>query len=165
MEGAMIKNREYDRNTTTDEEAEMIRGCMRKIDEGIIEWSEIPRHTKYSLDLVSEGLERETRGVELFTMIVDLRRATMPTAVIREGIREAVFSRSQLLHTAVYTGRNSVLNVVARLIMSQTIANSYSVHRYRQEALEAARQKLAAGMPLAREDSLVRWRRIGDARF
>ncbi|MEM7155215.1 MAG: hypothetical protein AAF799_20370 [Myxococcota bacterium] len=161
----MIEDREYDRDTTTAEEAELIRGSMQKIEAGIIQWTEIPRHTRYSLGLVSQGLERQTQDMELFTMIIDLRRATMPTAVIRQAIREAIFSRDRLLHTAVFTGRNSVLNVVARLIMSQTICNRYSVHRHRDEALNVARQKLAMGMPPVQEDSLIHWRRVGDARF
>jgi hypothetical protein len=136
-----IVDREYLPSNTSDAEAEAIRSCMTLVEDRIIGYYETPRQTPYSVRLLAEGMARLTKGLTSFVLLIDLTRAHLPSAMVREALRDHIFSDPRLRYVAVYTGRNAAINVVARLVIRNSLhAVSFSISKTRGEALDLARR-------------------------
>jgi hypothetical protein len=136
-----IADREYLPSNTSDAEAEAIRSCITLVENRIVGYYETPRQTEYSVRLLAEGIARVTKGLESFVLLIDLTRAHLPSAKVREALREHVFSDPRLRYVAVYTGRNAAINVVARLVIRNSLHQvSFSISTTRDQALDLARR-------------------------
>jgi hypothetical protein len=136
-----IADRAYLPNNTSDAEAEAIRSCMTLLEDQIVDYYETPRQTEYSVQLLAEGMARVTKGLKSFVLLIDLTRAHLPSATVREALREHIFSDPRLRYVAVYTGRNAAINVVARLVIRNSLHRvSFSISTTRGEALALARR-------------------------
>lgn len=69
-------------------------------------------------------------------LIVDLTDADRPNAKNRALLTHHGQMIRDLKHVAVFTGRNALMNVVAKFLLSP-IYRSYSVHKTREQAEEA----------------------------
>jgi hypothetical protein len=111
------------------------------VENRIVGYYETPRQTDYSVRLLAEGMARVTRGLESFVLLIDLTRAHLPSATVRAALREHIFSDPRLRYVAVYTGRNAAINVVARLVIRNSLHRvSFSISTTRDQALDLARR-------------------------
>lgn len=76
-----------------------------------------------------------------YFLIVDLTLASRPTAEIRQHIfKKFGLIKSNVLHVAIFTEKNILLNMAATFVMKRTKLQSFSIHKKLKEA-EAAIEK------------------------
>jgi hypothetical protein len=146
----VIENRFYERENTSPAEADEIRALVTLIEPGLLKYRETPKVTAYSIQLLAEAAVRISAGLQSYAMVIDLRDAELPSAKARKALRESLFSDPRLSYVAVFTGKNSVINVVAKLVLSQSMGGlRFSVSQHEQQALEKAREGLKSSATLS----------------
>ena len=139
----MILDREYHEDDTSPAELEALRGRVTLVDRRIVRLVEIPRPTEFSARVFGERIGSIDRDPGGFALLVDLSEAGVPSARVRDRLREDIFGHPDLVYGAIFTGRNAALTVVAKLVVSLALGGRFSVSSTEPEALARAREALA----------------------
>ncbi len=119
---------------TAEEQA--LRDHIRLREDGIIQWTEVAEPSAYVMRLFREEiLEKAPPGP--VDILIDLTGAGRPNAAAREGLRALFGSIPSLGAVAAYTERNLLLNSAARFVLRKSCPGRSSVHKTKQEALDA----------------------------
>ena len=137
-----ITDREYHEHDTSAGDAELIRARVREIRPNILLYRELERPTVYSVRLLAEGVERLRRAGGRFALVVDLSKAGLPSATVRQALRETLLSHEGLVFVSAFTDRNIAIKVAAGLVLSQATSVKYAVSRTEGEALRRAFEAL-----------------------
>jgi hypothetical protein len=122
---------------STPEEIQAIKDSVRLCEPGIVSWRELPVQSIYHLNLMEEKLIELTRDLPRFDLLIDLVEADAPGPEIRERLKSLFSGQSKLGKTAVFTGKNFMLNVAAKFVLGGSVGlRNFSVHRTLEEALE-----------------------------
>ena len=134
----MVEAKEYGPQSTPEEVA-ALRERVRLHQEGIILFEEVPVMCEFQIDVCYDEIERLLRAHPGSSLIIDLRVAPRPDAHLREYLRGRFQRmRGHIKHVAVFTGKNFLVNVAAKFILTG-VMDSLSVHRTLAEAEEAIR--------------------------
>jgi hypothetical protein len=120
-----------------------LRARVRKLEDRLFMYDEVPVQTPFSLDLLFDRLEELTAGLDRFAYVVDLSGVKRPDARVRETLRQRVSRiRPHLAHVAVVVGGNAVIRAVATMAAFAVGFRSFTIHASVDEALEACRRAL-----------------------
>lgn len=104
---------------------------------GILMYREAPIQSLFQLDLFEEKINALVSGLDSYVMVVDLTGAKAPSAEIRARLRQLLAAQTKLRKIAVFTGRNFMLNIAAKFVLSGAGLHHFSVHTTLEQALRA----------------------------
>lgn len=124
---------------STPEEIGELRARVRLHEAGILIYEEIPVVTEFQLGICFGRVEELLREHPGAALIIDIRDSQRPPPAIREAL-QGWYNRLQdrLTRIAVVTGKNFLINIIAKFIMSG-IPQKVTVHTTVAEAAEALR--------------------------
>lgn len=131
-----IEAREYGPEITA-EEREALRERIYMFTDDILIWQEVPVQTCNTVAVHGEKVMELTADLENFFLLIDLTEAGRPKAEIIDCLRKVMGSLTGLRYAAVYTGKNFILNVAAKFVMGRMGFVAYSIHKTKEEALDA----------------------------
>lgn len=131
-----IKEKPYGPDMTNEERDALLERVYMFSDDTVI-WHEVPIQTNYQLEMFGEKMLKLTQNIEKFYLIIDLSAAERPSAENIECIRKIMKKFHRLKHAAVYTGKNFMLNIAAKFVLSRIGILSYSIHKTQDDALKS----------------------------
>jgi len=131
-----IEARPYGPDISTSER-ETLKAQVTLLDKNIIYWREAPVTTPYQIDVYAEKLIELTRELEDYYLLIDLTDTNRPSPEVLDRIRQVMSTQTKLRHAAVFTGKNFLLNVAAKFVLTRIGFASFSIHKIRDEALAA----------------------------
>ncbi len=140
---------EPDAATRADARArDPLRALIRWLEPGLmILYEETERPSLRSVDVMREELTAKTAALPGYAMLVDVSRALMPGAEIREKIGE-MFADPHLVYTVVVHGDDPVKKLTAELILEPVASGRYAIVSTRERAVALLRARLVdAGLP------------------
>jgi hypothetical protein len=124
---------------STPEEIAALKERVYVHSPGVIMYREVPVMTLFQLGLFEEKLNELSAALDSYALIIDLTETEAPSAPIRARLKELFVGQTKMRQTVVYTGKNFMLNVAAKFVLAQAGLRSFSVHKTREQALEALR--------------------------
>ena len=104
-------------------------------------FEEVPVGSAFQIDVCIDRVEELLREHDCHNLIIDLRAAGRPTPACREQLRSRVTAiQQQLKAVAVFTGKNFLVNVAARFVLTG-IPQRISVCKTLAAAEEAIRNE------------------------
>jgi hypothetical protein len=138
-----IEARPYHADSTATDERDELRARIRKLDDRLFLFNEVPVQTPFTLDVLFDRLEELTEGLDRFAYVVDLSGVKRPDARVRERLRQRVGRISpHLAHVAAVVGGNAVIRAVAKMAAFAAGFRSFTVHASVDGAIEACRRAL-----------------------
>jgi hypothetical protein len=122
---------------STPEEVQAIKDCVYVYKPGIVMYKELPVQSIFQLDLFHEKLNDVGSKLESYALLIDLIEAKPPGAEIRTRLKTLFGSQKNMRTAAAFTGKNFMLNVAAKFVLSGIGLKSFTVHKTLDEALEA----------------------------
>ena len=122
---------------STPAEVQAIKDCVYLYQPGIVMYRELPIQSLFQLDLFHEKLNEVGSQLPSYALLIDLVEAKPPNAEIRTRLKTLFGSQKNMRTAAVFTGKNFMLNVAAKFVLSGIGLKSFTVHKTLQEALEA----------------------------
>ena len=121
----------------SENEREILRAQVSLIDDDIILWREAPLTTVPQIDVYGEKLTELARQLDKVYLLIDLTDTNRPSADVLDRLRKVMSTQQNLCHAAVFTGMNFLLNVAAKFVLARIGFASFSIHKTREQALEA----------------------------
>jgi hypothetical protein len=131
-----LQSRPYGEDSTP-EEIQAIRARIYRYADKLIMYREVPVQSRFQLRHFEERLNEVSADMDYYDLLIDLTAAEPPNAEMRELLKKLFSAQTKLRKTAVFTGRNFMLNVAARFVLGMAGLRSFSVHKTQEEALEA----------------------------
>lgn len=131
-----LEARAYGPDSTPDE-VQAIRDRISVLRDDIILYREMPVQSPFHLDLFDDELGRLALTMPQLALLIDLTEARPPSAETRERLRQIFGALTTLRAAAVFTGRNFVVNLAAKFVLSGLNLRSYTIHRTQEEAIQA----------------------------
>ena len=129
---------------STPEEIRAIEDCVFVHAPGILYWRELPVQSEFQLRIFDERLRALCREWTEYRLLIDLEVATPPGAAVRAGLRKVFQGQEEKLRRiAVFTGKNFMLNVTAKFVLTNAGMRRFTVHRTLAEAEEELAHDLA----------------------
>lgn len=120
---------------------EAVRARVVLLRDNIVAIREVGAPTLRHVEAMFDRISEVTRGLERFPLLVDLTEASRPTAELRAALRGRLrLEESRLSHVAIFTGENFLVSIAVQFVMRGQHVRSFSVHRTREQALEAIRR-------------------------
>ena len=133
---ATIEARAYGLESTP-EEVKALKDRVYFLSQGVIMYHEVPILSPFQLDRFEEKLNELAATVDAYTLVIDLTEAEPPSAPIRARLKKLFLAQPKMKQTVVYTGKNFMLNVAAKFVLGGIGLRAFSVHKTREQALEA----------------------------
>ena len=130
-----VEARAYGPNSTPAE-VEALRGQIWVFAPGIIMYKEIPVLSLFHLDVYEQRLVELAATMESFKLLIDLRVAGRPNAAVRDRLKKMFARPGDMSQVAVFTGRNLLLNMAAKFVLSSAGLPRVSVVKTLDDALE-----------------------------
>jgi hypothetical protein len=131
-----LESRPYGEDSTP-QEIEAIRARVYKYSDNLIMYNEVPIPSRFQLRHFEERMNEISAQMDHYDLLIDLTAAQPPGAEIREQLKTLFSKQKKLRKTAVFTGRNFMLNVAARFVLGRAGLREFSVHKSQEDALEA----------------------------
>lgn len=134
----MLEDRPYCENSTV-EEIHLIenRVYIWESSKNIIFLNEVSHQSVFTVNLVFDKIEKLTRDLPRFGMLVNLSNIKRPDAETRRTVNYRYGQLKKMHYCSIYTGKNQLLNTTVKFIMYgfKTGAN-YAVVKSQQEAIK-----------------------------
>ncbi len=127
--------RKFDEGCSAEEEREL-RARISVREDGIISWNEVAEPSEFVMRLFREEILKKARPGPI-DILIDLTGAGRPDAAAREGLRALFGSIANIGAVAAFTERNLLLNSAARFVLRRSCPKNSSVHKTKEEALDA----------------------------
>ena len=135
-----IENRAYEPNSTP-EEILALKDRVSFYDDEIVLYKETPVQTEFQLDICFKQIEDITSELSSFFLIIDLTEAQPPSANIRSLLRlKFMRLKDKLPYVALYTGKNFMLNLAAKFVLSNLDLKAFSIFKTKKEAIGSIAQ-------------------------
>jgi hypothetical protein len=122
---------------STQDEVQAIKDCIYVYKPGVVMYRELPIQSIFQLDLFHAKLNEVASTLASYALLIDLTDARPPNAAIRVRLKSLFGSQANMRTAAVFTGKNFMLNVAAKFVLSGIGLKSFTVHKTLPEALEA----------------------------
>jgi hypothetical protein len=122
---------------STPEEIQAIKNRVYVYAPGILMYQEAPVMSTFQLDLFEERLNELSAGMDSYLLLIDLTEVEPPGAEIRKRLKQLFGGQTKLKKTAVFTGRNFMLNVTAKFVLGGVGIRNFTVHKTLEEAHKA----------------------------
>lgn len=122
---------------STEEEIRALRDICYVYKDDIVAHKEPPVSSVFAVDLTFEKFKEITADLASFYLLLDLTECARPDAEFREHLKKRLSEFKKIRHVAAFTGQNFLLNIAAQFVFSGNLDTSFSVHKTREEALEA----------------------------
>jgi len=123
----------------TPAEIQAIRDCIYLLEPGIFYWLELPVQSDFQLQIFDQRLDELTQGLSSYRLLIDLVTATPPNAAVRAALRRVFGNQRKLERAAAFSGRNFLLNVAAKFVLTSAGLENFAVYRTKEDALEDLR--------------------------
>jgi hypothetical protein len=124
---------------STPEEVAAIKDRIYFFSEKVIMFREVPVQSVFQLDLFEAKLDELAAPLDAYDLLIDLTEAEPPSAAIRARLKALFARQRKMRRTAVFTGKNFMLNVAAKFVLAGAGLRSFSVHTTREQALATLR--------------------------
>jgi hypothetical protein len=136
---AVIEARAYGPDCTAEERA-ALAGRVSRYQDDIILLRELPVMTVFTVDVLFDEVDRLTAGWSSYAGLVDLTETrARPSAEVREALRRRLQGSAERIRHAALLTESYLMTVAARFVFGGLAFNSMSIHRTREQALEALR--------------------------
>jgi len=133
----LLENRPYGPDFT-EEEKEAIKSCIYKHSQDIIYFKEVPKQSVHQLQISFERIKEEAKDLETYFVLIDLTEATPPPSDVRQFLSKNFTELApNLKYSGVFTGKSFLLNIAAKFVLSAALGDKFSVHKTKEEALNA----------------------------
>ena len=120
------------------EEIELLRSRVSLLPNGVIQFKEAPVMSEFQCEVMWSKVEEMIDTNKENYLLVDLTGIEPPNARIRAKIKECVNRFGEHVnHAALVTGRNKIVNLVAKFVVGGLGFQSISFHGTREQALKA----------------------------
>ena len=137
-----IESRPYGPDAAA-EEIEALRARVRKVEDRLFVYDEVPIQSLFTLDLLFDRLEELAAGLDRFAYVVDLRGVKRPGVEVRERLKQRVKRLNpRLAHVAIVVGHDVVMRAVAKLAAFAIGFRSFTSNVSVEDGLEACRRAL-----------------------
>ena len=103
---------------STEAEIEALRGQIWMFAPRIVMYRELPVLSLFHLEVYEKRLMELASSVDSFQLLVDLRVAGRPNAPTRDRLKKLFIKPHNMTRVAVFTGRNVLLNMAAKFVLS-----------------------------------------------
>lgn len=131
-----LESRAYGPDCTPDE-VEAIKQRAKVHAPGIVIFKEVPVPSPFALETGMKQVAKLAREHGCAKFIVDLSESARPSAEMGELLKTLMKENADVIkEMAVFTGKNFLLNVAAKFVLSG-IPQKHSVHKTLEQAEEA----------------------------
>lgn len=119
----LLENKAYHQENSTEEDVKAIKSRISILDQGIIQYVELPIMTDFSTNLLFDELERCIDEGDIKALFFDLTLVQVPTVKIRKLIIkrfEPIVKKVDIMSFA--TGKSSLVNIAIKFILN--VSNS-----------------------------------------
>lgn len=120
---------------STPTEIQAIKDCIFQYAPGIVYWRELPVQSAFHLELFEARIHELTAG-RPYHLLIDLLVVQPPSAESRAALRRTFTRLHGINRVAVFTGRNFMLNVAAKFVLTNAGIKNFAVYRTLEEAVE-----------------------------
>ncbi|HEY8375586.1 MAG TPA: hypothetical protein VIK91_03815 [Nannocystis sp.] len=131
-----LQEREYGPDSSPDEIA-AIEARLTMIRPGIVMYREVPVPSPFQIGVFADRLRRLTEGLDSYDMIMDLSGARPPGKRAREALRELFGGARGLRRVAVFTGKNFIIDGIARMLLKGSGVRDLTMCKDEASALAA----------------------------
>ena len=93
----------YDLNSSKSD-IDILKSRVKKLEQGIILYKEVPIQTEVQLDIVFGKIEELSKGIGAWSLVVDLTEAQLPGHEIRMHIKEQISRLDNRRQISFFTG-------------------------------------------------------------
>jgi hypothetical protein len=122
---------------STPAEVEALRSQIYWYDAGIAMYIEAPVISVFQIQTYAARLAEIAATVDSFHLIIDLVCAPRPNALQRAELKKMFSGPPNISHAAVFTGRNVLLNMAAKFVLTGLGFKSVTVGKTLEQALSA----------------------------
>ncbi len=138
-----IKDIPYLESEATEADIADLKDCVYEIETGIFYLYETPHFSEFSIRVMRDAIQELLGDRKHYILVVDLSRARRPNAEARRHLKN-MYSVVKPSFAIAFTGRNRLLTMAVRFVFTSLLDHDrYEIFRTREEALDAARQKLS----------------------
>jgi hypothetical protein len=133
----MLEKREYN-NDCSEKDIQLLKNQVEVLKDNIILFHEAPVMSDFQINTMWEKVDDLIIDSSDYYLLVDLVNTKPPNAPQRLQLKGYFTKHSKSIkHTALYTGKNKLLNFVAKFVLGAVINNKFSIHNSKEEALIA----------------------------
>ena len=120
----------------TEGEKQALLNRVYMYSDNIIMYHEVPILSKFQIDIMFKRTEDLIDKSKQYHFMIDLTVAGKPSAENRANLAEAMRPiKSNIIHCAMFTGKNAIINLIAKFVMGGMGFKSYSISKDINEAL------------------------------
>jgi len=132
-----IEDRAYGPDSS-DEDIQILRNRVKLYEKDIILFKELPVMTDFSIKVTTDEIATYLNSGVARYIIIDLVGVPPPSALIRAKLKEYYSQYTdQIEHMAFFTGKNALINLVAKYMVRTIGYREYSFHKTKEQALKA----------------------------
>lgn len=140
-----FERKKYEGSAITPEIKQAIYNRVRKIDDHILRFDEIPVCSTETIKLM---FERTNELLSLFDekcgIIIDVSDTDVPESEVRRTINQGFRNIcDQVSHVAFVTGKKKLFNTLLKFIMFQTNLDSFSINGTFEEGIKQIKNNLS----------------------
>ena len=126
----------------TVKEKEKLKAGVHLIDDCIIEYKISLAMSELELNVIKEHLSIFFTEKKDYFILIDLSESKLPNTEQKKVIKKFITPAYHYTkHMAVFTGKNMLINLMAKFILGSVLLNSISLHTTRQQALNTIYKK------------------------
>ena len=137
-----FEKRAYNHDSKT-EELEAINNCVFNYSEDIIYLKEVPVVSELSVDICFDAVERLAKNMKKRGLLIDVTETQVPDSRVRRQINKRFQFIGEIVeHVSFWSGKNILINSVARFAVFKTNVGSFSIHKTQEAAINEIKKKL-----------------------
>ncbi len=121
----------------TGAEQEALLSRVSLLAPGVVMLREIPVLSDFTVDLFMQRTQQLVQGKGAHTLLVDLTEAGRPDAYQRQIYREGLRGMEGLERLLVATGKNVVLNLALKFLLTGSFPFEVQIHESLEQLLES----------------------------
>lgn len=135
-----IENRPYGPDST-QEEIEMLRNRVTLLDQDTVHFFEVPVMSIFQIEIVCNEIGKYLDDGAKY-LVINLTVANPPDSPLREQLKKCYSKYTHLIHhVSFYTGKNTILNLIAKYMVRTVGYKKYTFHKTKEQALSALKNE------------------------
>lgn len=132
----IIESRAYGPDSSA-EEIEALKARVYKYSHDTVMWHEVPVTSEFQEKICSDKLNELGQEFTSYFLLVDLSNTGLPGFKVMRQLSDSLSKQENLVHIAIFNEKNIFLNIAARNVLNFIGFESYSLHKTKEQALQA----------------------------
>ncbi len=131
-----IEKRAYN-SDSSNEEILMLRSRVRLLDPETIHFDEVPVMSNFEIEITCNEIAKHLKDGARY-LVINLTGVNPPDSPLREQLKTCYSKYVDLIdHVSFYTGKNAILNLIAKYMVRTVGYKKYTFHKTKEQALNA----------------------------